>query len=311
MHSAQPLRVSLRRTAPDGSRSDLVGDLVRADDESIVVLPLGRGPVTIPRQEVTAMRKVPPRVVRPTSSVDDLVRLADESWPGTRVVRMGGWTLHVGLGYSRRANSCHPTGDPERPLPLAIDQVVGFYREQGLAPRFQLATRPGDRAGQTTELDRLLADRRWERGATSLVMVADLTVLDVEPAPSHSTNSIRWTSVPDERWLSVQGEEHPGRLPVLTSAEAHYATVGETEPSACGRLAVVRDWGCLSGLFVRPDRRRCGHGQALTIAMMVRARDLGASYCHLQVEAGNSAAIALYESLGFAEHHRYHYRMLR
>ena len=35
----------------------------------------------------------------------------------------------------------------------------------------------------------------------------------------------------------------------------------------------------------------------------------GASRCYLQVDAGNTEALAFYDRLGFIEHHRYHYRV--
>jgi ribosomal protein S18 acetylase RimI-like enzyme len=38
-----------------------------------------------------------------------------------------------------------------------------------------------------------------------------------------------------------------------------------------------------------------------------RAR--GARACLLQVASSNTGALALYERLGFTEHHRYHYRL--
>jgi predicted GNAT family acetyltransferase len=37
----------------------------------------------------------------------------------------------------------------------------------------------------------------------------------------------------------------------------------------------------------------------------------GASAAYLQVETGNAAARALYDALGFADHHTYHYRRAR
>ena len=35
----------------------------------------------------------------------------------------------------------------------------------------------------------------------------------------------------------------------------------------------------------------------------------GGAACLLQVAAGNAPALALYDRLGFTEHHRYHYRL--
>ena len=39
------------------------------------------------------------------------------------------------------------------------------------------------------------------------------------------------------------------------------------------------------------------------------AGERGARSCLLQVASSNEPALALYERLGFTEHHRYHYRL--
>ena len=39
------------------------------------------------------------------------------------------------------------------------------------------------------------------------------------------------------------------------------------------------------------------------------ARERGGHSCLLQVAGSNAPAFALYERLGFTEHHRYHYRL--
>jgi GNAT superfamily N-acetyltransferase len=56
----------------------------------------------------------------------------------------------------------------------------------------------------------------------------------------------------------------------------------------------------LEDLFVREDARRSGVGAALVAAAMARARERGCARMELDVNEANSAAIALYESFGFA-----------
>lgn len=297
------IRVSLRHVTSDGTASDLVGDLVQADDEQLVLLPAGRGPVVVPRHQVRAMRTVPPRVVRPSSGVDDLQRLMAEGWPGTEQVRLGGWTLHAGQGWSRRANSAHPTGDPERSLDEALAAVQQFYAERGQPALLQLAAHQST----ATPLDAELERRGWRAEAPSIAMVLDLQAID-PAATGEGGAELVWAEVPDERWLGLQPSDEPGRLPVLTCAPAHYATLlVDGEPAGCGRLAVTRDWAGLSCLFVEPSLRGRGHGRALAVAMTARARVLGCRYGYLQVEQGNDAARRLYEELGWREHHRYLY----
>ncbi|MGE0046328.1 MAG: ribosomal protein S18-alanine N-acetyltransferase [Hyphomonadaceae bacterium] len=54
-------------------------------------------------------------------------------------------------------------------------------------------------------------------------------------------------------------------------------------------------------LAVAPASRRQGAGRALTAQSMAAARAVGAATMFLEVEAGNTAARGLYESLGFEE----------
>ena len=55
----------------------------------------------------------------------------------------------------------------------------------------------------------------------------------------------------------------------------------------------------LLNIAVRPDVRRHGLGKELMRNVLKQARDEGAEYVVLEVRPSNSAAIALYKSLGF------------
>lgn len=309
------MRVSLRHVDDGGQAHDLVGELVLADDERVVVLPAGRGPVEVARSAIRAMRQVPPRVVRPSSGVDDLERLMAEGWPGTEQVRLGGWTLHAGGGFTKRANSAHPTGDPGRSLDEALLAVQDFYAHRGLPARVLLAARDlaSDEPGAV--LDRDLAARGWQPSETAVAMTLDLHHADHPPRPDRSSLpgadgvEVRWADAPDPAWLGLEPSDSPARLPVTTSVAAHYASLHvDGGIAGGGRLVLTRDWAGLSCLVVAEQVRGRGHGRALTVAMTARARELGARFCYLQVVADNRAALALYTSMGFTEHHRYRYR---
>jgi ribosomal-protein-alanine N-acetyltransferase len=65
--------------------------------------------------------------------------------------------------------------------------------------------------------------------------------------------------------------------------------------------SIVVDEAEIVTLAVDPEARRRGVGRALVRALVVGARARGARTAHLEVRAGNAAAIALYASLGFRE----------
>ncbi len=58
------------------------------------------------------------------------------------------------------------------------------------------------------------------------------------------------------------------------------------------------------GLLVDREHRRRGFGRRMTEAAIAAARELGCPAIRLSVYASNEAAMALYRSLGFAEHER-------
>jgi ribosomal protein S18 acetylase RimI-like enzyme len=71
---------------------------------------------------------------------------------------------------------------------------------------------------------------------------------------------------------------------------------------------LVEGWLCVTAVTVDDRYRRQGLATAVMAALGAWARAGGGSSCVLQVAASNAPAIALYERLGFTEHHRYHYR---
>lgn len=73
---------------------------------------------------------------------------------------------------------------------------------------------------------------------------------------------------------------------------------GQTAGLAVFQLAAGE--ASLNALTVDPAARRQGAGRALLTGALAALRAEGAQSCFLEVRAGNSAARALYESVGFA-----------
>ena len=66
-------------------------------------------------------------------------------------------------------------------------------------------------------------------------------------------------------------------------------------------LNTVLDEGYIANLAVHPDSRRRGLGRQLLAAMVEEGRRRGLSFITLEVRPSNTAALALYRSLGFAQ----------
>lgn len=73
---------------------------------------------------------------------------------------------------------------------------------------------------------------------------------------------------------------------------------------------LVLDEFSIDRIATHPDYRRQGRGRALLQDVLTTVRAFGAAKCFLEVRAGNSDAIALYQSEGFtiSRRRRHYYR---
>ena len=232
-------------------------------------------------------------------------------WPAVETERLGEWTLRASGGFTARANSVLPLGDPGRPLDEAADEAVRWYGERGLTPRIQLV--PEEHA----LLERELAGRGWTAERYAVVRVGALAPL-ADRAPDERVTLGR---APDEAWLArYHRAEGGGSLPdaawrVLSGGPSvWFATMagepegaGPARPAAIGRCVVDGRWAGFAAIEVAPERRGEGLASAVMAELSRRALEEGASAAYLQVERDNAPARALYDKLGFTDHHAYHY----
>ena len=113
-------------------------------------------------------------------------RMSARHWQATEQAHLGGWLLRAASGFTGRANSALPLGEPGMPTERAVDEVEAWYRRRGLKPMIVIATGL-DADGNA--LDHLLARRGWpRRQAPALVMTASTDVVagrlrPASPAP--------------------------------------------------------------------------------------------------------------------------------
>jgi N-acetylglutamate synthase len=251
-------------------------------------------------------------------SISALERVAAAHWRGTEEQWLGDWLLRAAEGFSGRANSALPLGDPGLPLDEALATVTRWYRARGLPPMIAVPTAlETDSPGQV--LDNQLSERGWlTRPGPAFVMVADLppAVPQVSPPPGAE---FRADAVPDDAWLAAyhyrgQDEQPPVLRTVLTSAadQVFLSIRGDDDVDdvlAIARLSLADGWAGITAVEVSPTRRRAGLGTALTREVFAQAVSRGVRWAFLQVEVTNQPARALYERSGFRYSHRYHYRI--
>ncbi|WP_328788877.1 MULTISPECIES: GNAT family N-acetyltransferase [unclassified Streptomyces] len=303
-------RVSVRRVEAVVSGSpeftDTVGVLTSWDQGVLLITKKDGQSVRISESSLVAGKIVPPAPARrrgPAASFEELSRVAARAWQPLESEQLGGWTLRAAAGFTRRANSVLPLGDPGIPLDDALARVTSWYAERSLPAYVQVAT---GAAGTQEMLGAELERRGWVNEVSAEVRIGALApVADVD-APA--AGDLRLTRVPDEEWLGRYGKVSDpdlARRMLVEGPSVWFATLPGGR--AIGRCVVDGRWAGFAAVTVDPAHRREGLATAVMAALARRALEEGASAAWLQVETDNPGARALYDGLGFATHHAYHH----
>ncbi|MFG2954514.1 GNAT family N-acetyltransferase [Streptomyces sp. NPDC048291] len=307
-------RVSVRRLAGNGVAgekfTDTVGVLTSWDDDGMLTITRRDGGIVrIPESALVAAKVVPAAPARrrgPAATYRELARVAARGWRPVESERLGEWELRAAGGFTRRANSVLPLGDPGLPPDAALAAVRRWYEERGLPAYVQTATgAEGTQELLCAELER----RGWLREVS-----AELWVGGLAPVADRAEGAgVLLSREAGEDWLARYQRKGMSEvaLKVLGSGPSvWFATVPGAEgdaPAAIGRLVVDGRWAGFAAVEVDPGLRRRGLATEVMAALARRALAEGASAAWLQVETDNPGALALYGRLGFAAHHAYHH----
>lgn len=324
-------RVSVRRLGEPGAApekfTDTVGVLTSWDDGVLMITRRDGQRVRIAESALVAAKVVPAAPARrrgPAASYPELARIASRAWRPVESEWLGDWELRAAVqkvprearpwgavagrraGFTRRANSVLPLGDPGLPLDAALEAVRRWYGERGLPAYVQTATgAEGTQEVLSAELER----RGWVREVTAELWIGGLApVADVAEGAG-----VVLSREADEAWLARYGRKGLSEvaLAVLGSGPSvWFATVPGAAggpPAAIGRCVVDGRWAGFSAVEVDPARRRQGLATEVVSALARRALAEGASAAWLQVEEANEGARALYTRLGMSVHHAYHH----
>ena len=320
------MRVVVRRRIEHGV-TDALGDLVAADANTVSIL-TRRGLVVIDRAAVVAAKEVPPRPSRRGAahlaiSMHELERIMVDGWPPVEREELGGWLLRAAAGFTGRANSVLPLGDPAMPGSDAIDRCESWYDERGLRHLFALFG-PVGFAVDDDPLGRELLGRDYEPVNNALVLTAAVATLPSE-APDDRGARVQLESSPSQPWWDTwaawdarvaPADEAKGanasaaaaRTVMTSSPDQLFASL-ERRGAVIGvaRVAFAHAWAGVFALHVAPDHRRTGVALQLMGALADASRARGIPSMYLQVTQANSPARSLYERLGFSVHHEYVY----
>lgn len=314
-------RVVIRMRLPEAEvyeggphHTDVVGE-VRSFDEESVVVETRRGEVVVPRTRIVLAKQVPPAPVRrprrppaqEAVGIDDLQALMTAGMPPLFSLHLGGWLLRAANGYTGRANSTLPIGDPGCPLEEAIRRVADWYAEHGQPALVQLP-HAVDADPRDSALGSLLAQRNWRFFTPTLVM----TKPSASAGPSDSVR-VEASAAPTDDWWATSSPRSIRHRETLTEVLARVPSAAYLTAYVGGslvghaRLAFGAGWSGVFDVHTDPAARRRGVGRALMRAAGQLATEQRIPLQYLQVDASNEAAVRLYESLGWHVHHTYHY----
>ena len=218
---------------------------------------------------------------------------------------LDGWLLSFDTSTIGRAKSAAPLRHHSLQA-AALTDICARYAQRGLKPVFRLADVPG-LAHVQEELRRL----GFAPTQPTLVQVAPTAALTALGDPAAAT----WSRTPTAQWAAVYTA--PGFDPVdghhrvqALSRGQHgvYATVVQHGQHLCAGTAVYsQGWASLHGLRTVMRTRGQGLARQLMACLAQEALQRGLTETFLQVEAENSAALALYQRAGFVTAWRYHY----
>ncbi|WP_369214236.1 GNAT family N-acetyltransferase [Streptomyces flavofungini] len=307
-------RVSVRRRTDAGERggrfTDTVGVLTSWNNGVLLITEKSGESVRIAEETLVAGKPVPPAPARrrsPAASYEELARVSARAWRPVESERLGDWELRAAGGFTRRANSALPLGDPGLPLDGALREVRAWYGARGLPAYIQTAT---GAEGTQELLCAELVEHGWEREVSAELHIGALAPvgdLDVDVARVELSRSC------DEGWLRRYGRAgSPGphvRKVLASGPSVWFASVpgsGDV-PAAIGRCVIDGRWAGFMAVEVDSGHRRQGLATSVMAALARQALSDGASAAWLQVEDGNDGARALYGGMGFAAHHTYHH----
>jgi len=276
----------------------------------------GGDEVAVPRAEVAAAKRVPPKPERRPRRPEpehrevqdlELERIASLGWRGLRTERLGGWLLRASGGWTGRANSVLPLGEPGVELDDALHYVERWYAAAGLHALIQVPL-----PARTALRDALHA-HGWVDAWGALVMTASIREVLPRLAARPDLPRVEFTDQPTEAWLAAY-HYRGGALPEVavevlrTGEQPVFASVIENGRTvAIARAALDEGWLGVTAVEVEAAHRRRGLASHLLRGILEYGRARGAHSSYLQTESTNTAARALYEGVGYGVHHTYRY----
>ena len=235
-------------------------------------------------------------------SLETLYNVIEGTWPPSAKQALGPWAIRLDDSGSSRVSAATaqaPVTDAD--IPLAENAM----RAAGQTPLFMV------RAGEGA-LDDMLAARGYvTKDITNVYAAPIATVATRRPPPVTSFEVWPPLAAQEEIWAA--GGIGRGRLAIMDRALHPKTTLLgrlNDQPAGTVYVGIAANCAMIHALEIGMVHRRQGLAQYLTRAAAFWAQDHGADYLTLVTTQVNTAANALYTSLGMTLVGQYHYRRL-
>lgn len=231
----------------------------------------------------------------------DLFAALEATWPAAARHRVGPWIVREGRGGGQRVSATSAAaawadGD--------IAEAEAAMERLGQPLLFMV--RPDEAA-----LDSALATRGYRLHDPVAVYAASCDLLG-DPAPDPMAAFPHWPPLAIVQDIWADGGIGAGRLAVMhrvTGPKTALLGRNSDRPAGAAFVAVHDRIAMVHAVEVTAPMRRRGVAQALLRRAALWAQDQGATTLALVVTEANSAACALYSSLGMGVAGQYHYRL--
>ncbi|MEV8375483.1 GNAT family N-acetyltransferase [Kribbella sp. NPDC056861] len=294
-------RVVVRHRLPGGQLTDVIGVLQSYDASSLVVRHSDSTPYEVRVEDVSAAKQIPPMPLRPVD-VEQLFLTTALGRPAVETAHVGQWLLRASAGWTGRANSLLPAGDPEMPVSEALKRAEVFYAERGLPPLALVRLE----SPVVQEFEQLgWVDARPEEAD---VFVLHTTLDLVNGVPQYEVSV---SDKPDAGWYGTAFEGTPPAVAPTVMEGAPKTAFAAVELDgkvvAVARGAMTGHWLGVDAVRVDPAYRRRGLGTALVQGLARWSGQEGGRRTYLEVVSSNLPALTTYQNLGYAVAYRYRY----
>lgn len=227
----------------------------------------------------------------------------DGTWPAARVRRHGVWTLREGQGGGSRV-SATTLGQPGADFGTAdLDSAQAAMRDMGQPRIFMI------RQGETA-LDQALEQRGYLlRDPVTIYACPPAQLMD-EPIPRVTVFSL-WEPLAIMREIWATGGIGPARLAIMQRAngpKTGFLGRHRDKPAGTAYAAIHDGVAMVHAVEILAHQRRSGMGRWIMRAAAFWAAEQGAQTLSVMCTVENTAANALYRSLGMQPVAQYHYR---